>query len=84
MRFTHEACISYLRMAAEELGVERLTVAAYNDFASRQTLTPEAWPFANDLELIDTGQKLLKRPALLAGHDAVACKHATVPGCPMS
>lgn len=46
LRFDHEACIRYLQTAAEELGVDLLTVAAYEDFASRQTLTPEAWPSA--------------------------------------
>ncbi len=49
LRFDHEACVSYLRLAAEELGVNRLTAAAYEDFASRQTLTPEAWPSAQTI-----------------------------------
>lgn len=49
VRYDHEACVSYLRMAAEELAVQHLTVAAYEDFASRQTLTPEAWPSAQTI-----------------------------------
>lgn len=49
VRFDHEACISYLRLAAQELGVDSLSAAAYEDFAARQTLTPEAWPSAQTI-----------------------------------
>lgn len=49
LRFDHEACVWYLRTAAEELGVDLLTAAAYEDFATRQTLTPEAWPSAQTI-----------------------------------
>ncbi len=49
LRYDHEACVSYLRLAAEELAVDHLTAAAYDDFASRQTVTPEAWPSAQTI-----------------------------------
>lgn len=68
VRFSHDACISYLRMAAEELGVDRLTVAAYEDFASRQTLTPEAWPSPQTIsKRFDTWTEATEAAGLASG-----------------
>jgi len=60
-RFTEDDCIRYLRLAAQELGVSMLTLSAYDDFASRQQVTPEPWPthqtvmkrFGSWLEAVD-------------------------------
>lgn len=45
-RHSDEMIIERLRQAARFLGVSLLTGNAYNDFAARQNLTPEAWPSA--------------------------------------
>jgi hypothetical protein len=43
-RFSDEKLIEYLRLCAQSLGVSQLSGNAYDDFARRQTLTPEVWP----------------------------------------
>lgn len=45
-RHSDETIIDYLRKAALVLDVTLLTANAYNDFAARQNLTPDAWPSA--------------------------------------
>lgn len=78
-RHSDETIIEYLRKAALVLDVTLLSASAYNDFAARQNLTPEAWPSAQTVAKRFGGWRAACEAA---GLDAMAARREYVQAFP--